>query len=404
MLHLPLSAVLAVVPAAPEGTSPAEAALALLESRGQTEALLAAISLSGVAGALTDLDQITLLAPTDAAFSGLPQDAVVQLFEDRGRAKLQRILAAHVIPGALDARALLEEGQVTTLGGVTLQVELRDGRLFIGGAAVSDNDLRCEGGVVHELAGLIVPASAAADPVQRLAARALDLGEALDPAGRLAVHQMALAAATELGATSASMTNDPEAASAAVLALYAGAQPPAGDTAMNDRPGTDDTLLMDFAAGGEPSWFTLNDDVMGGISQSAFERLDPSLGVFKGALSLENNGGFATIRSASRDFGLAGYRGLRVRLRGDGREYGLSALGGDERGRSGAWRKKFTPPAGEWTVVDVPFEDMVLNIRGRRFPDAGPPDPEGVRSFSFIIADKDETPFRLEIDWIAAYR
>ena len=125
---------------------------------------------------------------------------------------------------------------------------------------------------------------------------------------------------------------------------------------------------------------------------------------FSGALSLENNGGFATIRSRSQDFELTGTKGIRVRLKGDGREYDLSVLAGDERGRSGSWRKKFTPPAGEWVVVDVPYEEMVLNVRGRRFPNVGPPDPAGVRSFSFIIADKDETPFRLEVDWIAAYR
>ena len=128
-----------------------------------------------------------------------PDAEVTRLFDEESRGRLQRVLSAHVIPGALDAAALLERGQVTTVGGVTLDVELAGGQLLIGGAAVSTNDLRCEGGVVHELAAVIDPSSGAADPVQRLACRALDLGEGLDAAGQAAVFELALESARELG-------------------------------------------------------------------------------------------------------------------------------------------------------------------------------------------------------------
>lgn len=412
MLQLPLAAVLAIAPAgeataaAPAAPSGADAALALLDSRGQTEALLAALGVSGLRGPLAEMGDLTVLAPTDEAFGRIPTREVTRLFDEGSRGRLQRILTAHVIPGALDAAALLEMGQVTTVGGVTLDVELAGGQLLIGGAAVSTNDLRCEGGVVHELAAVIDPSSAAADPVQRLACRALDLGEGLDAAGQAAVFELALESARELGRQVLPLRARPglEARAAALREEVARLISRSPEPTMNEGPGDDARLLIDFAAEGEPRWFTLNDDVMGGISSSRFDREEPSIGVFSGALSLENNGGFATIRSRSEDFELEGTRGIRVRLKGDGREYGLSVLAGDERGRSGSWRKKFTAPAGEWVVLDVPYEEMVLNVRGRRFPDVGPPDPAGVRSFSFIIADKDETPFRLEVDWIAAYR
>ena len=160
MLHLPLAAVLFVAPAgeAPAAPRGADAVLALLDSRGQTEALLAALGVSGLRGPLAEMGDLTVLAPTDEAFGRIPTREVTRLFDEGSRGRLQRILSAHVIPGALDAAALLERGQVTTVGGVTLDVELAGGQLLIGGAAVSTNDLRCEGGVVHELAAVIDPA------------------------------------------------------------------------------------------------------------------------------------------------------------------------------------------------------------------------------------------------------
>ena len=203
MLQLPLAAVLAIAPAgeataaAPAAPSGADAALALLDSRGQTEALLAALGVSGLRGPLAEMGDLTVLAPTDEAFGRIPTREVTRLFDEGSRGRLQRILTAHVIPGALDAAALLEMGQVTTVGGVTLDVELAGGQLLIGGAAVSTNDLRCEGGVVHELAAVIDPSSGAADPVQRLACRALDLGEGLDAAGQAAVFELALESARD---------------------------------------------------------------------------------------------------------------------------------------------------------------------------------------------------------------
>ncbi|MDH3323720.1 MAG: CIA30 family protein, partial [Flavobacteriaceae bacterium] len=47
---------------------------------------------------------------------------------------------------------------------------------------------------------------------------------------------------------------------------------------------------------GGQNWMIVNDDVMGGLSNSTAELTDSTL-IFKGTLSLKNNGGFASIRS-----------------------------------------------------------------------------------------------------------
>ena len=170
-----------------------------------------------------------------------------------------------------------------------------------------------------------------------------------------------------------------------------------------DAPKDDSRVLVAFdGADSKPSWFTLNDNVMGGISTSSVEVADGRL-LFKGALSLENSGGFASIRATAADYDFGGMSGLRLWVKTDGREYGASVLADDGRGRTGSWRKRFKVAAGEWTTVDLPFDSMVLNIRGRVYPEVGPPDLTAVRSFSFIIADKNTSPFQLEIGSIATY-
>jgi hypothetical protein len=161
--------------------------------------------------------------------------------------------------------------------------------------------------------------------------------------------------------------------------------------------------VFDFD-GTSHDWFTVNDDVMGGISRAACRPTDRGTALFKGALSLENNGGFATIRSPGRDMDLDDYDGLVLRVRGDGRTYGFSALPSSSRREINNWRAEFTTKRGEWMEVVVPFDSLTHTVMGRRFPRSGSLPPSRLRSIAFSISDKNETPFELEIDWVKAYR
>lgn len=64
----------------------------------------------------------------------------------------------------------------------------------------------------------------------------------------------------------------------------------------------DDTsqTLFDFTgADVAKEWQTVNDGVMGGVSQGKFKIIDKKTLEFFGTLSLENNGGFASVRTNS---------------------------------------------------------------------------------------------------------
>lgn len=73
------------------------------------------------------------------------------------------------------------------------------------------------------------------------------------------------------------------------------------------------------------AWEVTNDGVMGGISQGTWYQEDDYV-VFEGDVSLENNGGFSSVRVGFRPVDLSAYDGIVLRVRGDGQKYafGLS--------------------------------------------------------------------------------
>ena len=58
--------------------------------------------------------------------------------------------------------------------------------------------------------------------------------------------------------------------------------------------------------------------------------------------------------------------------------------------------------AGTWTEMDFAFEEFVPTFRGRVLRDVEPLDPSRIATVGFLISDKQEGPFRLDLAWIHA--
>ena len=129
-------------------------------------------------------------------------------------------------------------------------------------------------------------------------------------------------------------------------------------------------------------WRIVNDGVMGGLSQSQIAMTADKIGVFQGSVSLENNGGFASVRTNPTDFGLTGSKGLSLRIKGDGRRYQLR-LRTDGRFDGIAYASSFDTVEDEWITVKVDFQDCSPIFRGRTVPDAPELDPERIRQIGF---------------------
>ena len=158
-------------------------------------------------------------------------------------------------------------------------------------------------------------------------------------------------------------------------------------------------VLFDFKTT-QADWFVINDGVMGGVSSSSVRVQNGAL-VFAGRVRLENNGGFASVRSAINPVNLRGFDGLVLRLRGDGKVYALNLS--TSNARNVLYRAGFETRDSEWLEVRIPFS----SLRPTRFGNvlSGPAfDAAAIETFGFIIANKRAETFQLEVDFIRAYR
>ncbi len=162
-------------------------------------------------------------------------------------------------------------------------------------------------------------------------------------------------------------------------------------------------LLLDFKNQDDvPRMLIINDGVMGGVSTSDIEFSNEGYLRFAGNVSLENNGGFASFRSQSTSYDLSEFEGIKLRIRGDGKKYSFRLR--TSRSMNGvAYAADFQSMENEWQEVTIPFSDFTPRFRGRIIMNAGPLDSSNIRQLGFLISDKQQGPFALEIDWIKAF-
>lgn len=163
------------------------------------------------------------------------------------------------------------------------------------------------------------------------------------------------------------------------------------------------TLTTFSGAADEPAWVAVNDDVMGGVSTGAPTIADGQLR-FAGTLSLDNNGGFASVRTTGRTYDFSDAAAIVLRVRGDGRTYQVR-LATDARIRRSAiaYGAEFRTAAGEWIEVRIPFTRLVPTFRGRTL-DGPPLGLANVQEIRLLIGDDREGPFALVVDWIKVAR
>ena len=158
--------------------------------------------------------------------------------------------------------------------------------------------------------------------------------------------------------------------------------------------------LVDFTLPNETkAWSPLNDGVMGGVSRSELVATTSGTAIFRGVVSFENNGGFATVQTNfSQPVNLSAYRGLSLRIKGDAKRYGMYLR---TNSRSLVYQATFVT-TGEWQTVQLPFDQFKPTYFGRTVP-GDPIDTSIIRSMSVLIEYKQEGPFALEIAHIGVY-
>ena len=163
------------------------------------------------------------------------------------------------------------------------------------------------------------------------------------------------------------------------------------------------TLFGFTEADAAKQWQTVNDGVMGGVSEGKFKITDAKTMEFFGTLSLANNGGFASVRSKAKKLSLEKGDTLVAKVRGDGRDYMLNLYPNKQR-VAYSYRATVQTKKDEWIEVKVPLDKFEATSFGRPVKDAGVVDPKEISALGIMLSDKKAGPFKMEVESIKVER
>lgn len=139
-------------------------------ANGSFNTLIAAAQATGLDAVLADPSStFTVFAPTDDAFAALPAGTLDALLDDPDT--LRQILLYHVVSGAAvnaETAIGLAGTSVTTANGADVELELREGELFINDSKVIITDVQASNGIIHVIDTVLIPptdATPTAEPV-----------------------------------------------------------------------------------------------------------------------------------------------------------------------------------------------------------------------------------------------
>ncbi len=157
------------------------------------------------------------------------------------------------------------------------------------------------------------------------------------------------------------------------------------------------TTVFDFHPDSNlDNWYVVDDGVMGGVSQGRFSLNKEGHGEFSGTVSLENNGGFSSVRYRSKTLDVSSFSRISLRVRGDGKRYQLRVKTNSQDRHSYV---SYFSTSGEWQTLEIPFDELYPTFRGNRL---GMPNYPGeqMEEVGFLIGNKKAESFQLEIDWL----
>lgn len=150
--------------------------------------------------------------------------------------------------------------------------------------------------------------------------------------------------------------------------------------------------LLDFTSTNNISnWYVLTDNVMGGISESSFYINDDKIGVFKGKVRLENNGGFSSLRFRCGKTVLEGKKKVCIHLKGDGKTYQFRLK--KESSDKHSYITKFDT-SGKWETIEISLKNLYPSFRGKK-RNLAPFLGNQLEEFGFLIGNKKEETFQL---------
>tara|TARA_B100001057_G_C22545284_1_gene831282 strand:- start:94 stop:603 length:510 start_codon:yes stop_codon:yes gene_type:complete len=144
------------------------------------------------------------------------------------------------------------------------------------------------------------------------------------------------------------------------------------------------------------NWIVVDDVVMGGKSNGNFQLNKNGKGVFSGKISLDNNGGFSSVRYGFNKFNIEKFKSIVLKIKGDGKNYQFRI-----KHKSSDYASYITSfsSSGEWQEIKIPLNSMYPSFRGRKLDE---PNffHKSIEEVTFLIANKKNEEFIILIDKI----
>ena len=153
--------------------------------------------------------------------------------------------------------------------------------------------------------------------------------------------------------------------------------------------------LYDFNKSSPNEWYIVNDGVMGGLSKGQLSINEEGHVIFSGHVSLDNNGGFTSIRHRINK-NIEGSSKIHLKLKGDGKRYQLRLKKNSSDYQSYI---HYFSSSSEWETISMDLEDFYPSFRGRKL-DMPNYEAGDLAELSILIANYKEEDFRIELDKI----
>ena len=160
-----------------------------------------------------------------------------------------------------------------------------------------------------------------------------------------------------------------------------------------------EVIMENFDSNNLLNWNIVNDSVMGGRSQATLKLINNTYANFKGYLSLQNNGGFSSIR-AYYPPDLTNVKSIVLKVRGDGRKYNFRIRGNTQSWAS--YTHSFDTVEGEWNEIELKIDDFYPVYRGYTLKNMPQLSEVIIKEIGIMLSDKIQGSFSIDIDWIMA--
>lgn len=157
VLALLCIAVAAVPVAGAQAAKPQKNIVQTAASAPQFSTLVSLVKKAGLVGTLSGRTKYTVFAPTNAAFAKVPKRTLDALARDK--AKLKAVLLYHVVKGKVPASKVVTLDSAETVNGASVEIDVRDGKVFVNDARVTKPDIKARNGIVHQINRVLLPPS-----------------------------------------------------------------------------------------------------------------------------------------------------------------------------------------------------------------------------------------------------